>query len=114
MASPSVPLQRGSLFATLPDATLEEQVEVLSQSAGVRIERIVSGGQSSPPGFWYDQPRDEWVAVLSGRARIEIEGRTSPIELGPGDWLEIPARQRHRVVQTSLDEPTLWLAVHHS
>lgn len=25
----------------------------------VRIERIVSNGQASPPGFWYDSADDE-------------------------------------------------------
>ncbi len=27
----------------------------------LRVERIVSIAQSSPEGFWYDQPEDEWV-----------------------------------------------------
>jgi cupin 2 domain-containing protein len=28
-----------------------------------------------------------------------------------GDWINIPAHQRHRVEWTSPDEPTVWLAV---
>ena len=41
-----------------------EWLEVLEKRAGVRIERIISTGQSSPSGFWYDQTEDEWVALL--------------------------------------------------
>ena len=106
------PVKRGSLFVALPDATREERIEILTGKPGLRIERIVSQGQSSPPGFWYDQPQDEWVAVLAGRARVEIEGEPRPVEMGPGDWLEIPAHLRHRVVSTSGEEATVWLAVH--
>ncbi len=106
-------LKRGSLLTALPDATLEEQIEILSSRGGVRFERIVSRGQSSAEGFWYDQPQDEWVVVISGRAEVEIEGQPRPVELGPGDWIEIPAHVRHRVSWTSDDEPTIWLAVHY-
>ncbi len=112
MAREARSLRRGSLFTALPDATSEERVELLTGKPGLRIERIVSQGQSSPPGFWYDQPQDEWVAVLAGRARIEIEGEPQPVDLLPGDWLEIPAHLRHRVASTSSEETTIWLAVH--
>ena len=39
---------------------------------GLRIERIVSLGQASPPGFWYDQAEGEWVLVLAGAARLRF------------------------------------------
>jgi hypothetical protein len=32
------------------------------------VERIVSLGQVSPPGFWYDQAEGEWVLVLASAA----------------------------------------------
>jgi cupin 2 domain-containing protein len=32
--------------------------------------------------------------------------------MGPGDWLEIPARCRHRVAWTDPNQETVWLAVH--
>jgi cupin 2 domain-containing protein len=78
----------------------------------MRIERIVSTGQASPPGFWYDQPWDEWVALLAGAARLRFENEPGDRELCPGDHVFIPAHARHRVEWTSAQPPTLWLAVH--
>ena len=59
----------GNLFAALPATPEHEAFETLLEHRGVKIERIVSSGQASAPGFWYDEPRVEWVAVLAGRAR---------------------------------------------
>ncbi len=95
----------------LPPPLRDEQFTPLLNSPPVRIERIVSHGQISPPGFWYDQEEGEWVMVLSGAARLLIEGAEAAIELGPGDFVNIPAHQRHRVEWTTPDEPTIWLAV---
>ena len=100
-----------NLFSGLPDDWTEEFTELLLDSPDVRIERIVSLGHASPEGFWYDQDEDEWVAVLQGQARLLLEGDEQPRTLGPGDHLEIPAHQRHRVVWTTPSEPTIWLAV---
>lgn len=60
-------MQPVNLLANLPDARQAEQFETLLQKPGIRIERIVSAGQSSPPDFWYDQPEGEWVMVLHHR-----------------------------------------------
>jgi len=90
----------------------EESVEELVSRSGVRIERIVSHGHSSPEGFWYDQDDDEWVAVIDGEADLQIEGETEPRHLGRGDWVFLPAHRRHRVVRTADEQPTVWLAVH--
>ncbi len=89
----------------------EETLEVLWTGASVHIERIVSNGQVSPPGFWYDQPGDEWCILLQGQAVIAWEkGRKQ--EMNAGDYLFIPAHARHRVEYTSSDPPCIWLAVH--
>ena len=102
-----------NLFAELPaDAAAEQVVELLSRP-GVRIERIVSSGQASPAGFWYDQPQAEWVVVLSGEARLRFEDDPHPRTLRRGDFVDIAAHRRHRVEWTHPDEPTVWLAVHH-
>jgi cupin 2 domain-containing protein len=101
-----------NLFDSLPRGLPDEAIDVLLQGEGVRIERIVSHGHSSPAGFWYDQDRAEWVVVLRGSARLRFEGE-EPIELRPGDAVSIPARRRHRVEWTMPDEPTVWLAVHY-
>ena len=52
----------------------EEEITELLSRPGIRIERIVSTGQASPPDFWYDQPNDEWVIVLTGSAGLAVEG----------------------------------------
>jgi cupin 2 domain-containing protein len=103
---------RKNLFSDIPVALPEELVEVLIASAHVRIERIVSYGHSSPEGFWYGQEQDEWVIVVTGAARLRIED-AEPIEMRPGDWINLRAHQRHRVEWTTPDEPTVWLAVHY-
>jgi cupin 2 domain-containing protein len=102
-----------NLFANLPSGAAEEQIIELLSRPGVRIERIVSGGQSSPAGFWYDQPHGEWVVVLSGEAQLRFEDEAHPRTLGPGDSLDIAPHRRHRVEWTHPDEPTVWLAVHY-
>jgi cupin 2 domain-containing protein len=104
-------VQRGSLFAAPAGAAGREIVEVLLERPGARVERIVSTGQATPPGEWYDQAGDEWVALLAGRATLRW-GDGSLCELAPGDWLLIPAHARHRVEATSADPPCVWLAVH--
>jgi cupin 2 domain-containing protein len=84
----------------------------LVESDGARIERIVSTGQASPAGFWYDQPDDEFVVLLAGAAALRFEEGDQRVELRPGDWLEIPAHVRHRVDRTQANPPTVWLAIH--
>ncbi len=102
-----------NLFAEVAEAARSEEVitEILARP-GIRIERIVSTGQASPPGFWYDQPWDEWVAVLTGAARLRFETEPEDRHLNPGDHILIPAHARHRVEWTSAEPPTIWLAVH--
>lgn len=100
-----------NLFGDIPKDLPEELTEVLQAGHDVRIERIVSHGHCSPEGFWYDQDRAEWVIVLKGAARLQFEDRL--LEMGPGDFVNIPAHQKHRVAWTTPDEPTIWLAVHY-
>ncbi len=99
------------LLRDLPASLDEEQVEELLRTPAFRIERIVSTGQASEEGFWYDQSEHEWLIVLSGHARLRYEDEDGEVELGPGDAAFIPAHRRHQVTWTSPDEPTVWLAV---
>ena len=103
----------GNLFSDVPQDLPEEQFTELLTTPHVRIERIVSTGHASPPGFWYDQDWAEWVIVLAGSAGLLIEGETTPRVLARGDHVHIPPHTRHRVEWTDVDEPTVWLAVHH-
>lgn len=103
----------GNLFADLPATPpASELFAVLTERAGWKVERIVSWGHATPPGEWFDQSADEFVVLLSGAARLLIEGETAPRALGPGDWVFLPARVRHRVESTAGNAPTVWLAFH--
>lgn len=98
-----------NLFANLPRGEASEEFSTLFDSAGVKIERIVSHSSPSPAGFWYDQADDEWVVVLRGTATLEFaDGEL--IEMRQGDYLTIPRHVKHRVART--DEETIWLAAH--
>lgn len=98
-----------SLSHPLPDARAAEMVELLAVAGPVRIERIVSHGQASPEGFWYDQEQAEWVMVVQGAARLVFAD--GEVALAAGDWLTIPAHCRHRVAWTAPAQDTVWLAV---
>ena len=93
---------------TLPD---NEIFEPLASNDSVLIERIISTGQATPEGEWFNQDRDEWVALLQGEATLSYEdGRT--VTMRAGDCLLIPAHEKHRVEATGSDPPCIWLAVH--
>lgn len=98
-------LMRGNLYDSEAPRT-GERFEDLADLAGARVERIVSS--TSPDSSPYDQPHDEWVALLQGEATLEIAGER--IELRPGDWVLLPAQTVHRVLATS--NQATWLAVH--
>src|SRR4051794_3858533 len=97
-----------NLFTNLPPSG-EEVIETLLQSGSVRIERIVSNGEGSPAGFWYDQDGDEWVMLAKGTAALEFEGGKRS-KMAAGDYLLIPAHRKHRVLEVSQD--AVWLALH--
>lgn len=105
-------IRSGALLADLPQDRASEHFTDILSAPGVRIERIVSCGQASPAGFWYDQSWTEWVLVLTGSAGLLIEGEGAPRSLGPGEWLELAPHVRHRVEWTDAEAPTVWLAVH--
>ncbi len=97
-----------NVFANLPAVERGERFEAWLTCKNVIIERIVSSDQPEPAT--YDQAQDEWVLLLQGRARLEVEGRELTLE--PGDTLFIPAHARHRLLETSTETQCLWLAVH--
>jgi cupin 2 domain-containing protein len=101
-------LQRGNLFEGQPAPDVGEVFEELLRHRGLRIERITSS--PCPETGLYDQAGDEWVVLLTGRARLEVAGAS--VTLDTGDYLFIPARTPHRVLETSSDPRCTWLAVH--
>ena len=92
-----------------PDAAQELFETILSGNSGLRVERIVSHGHTSPEGTWYDQHSDEWVLVLEGEASLQYEDGTH-IVLGRGNHVFLPKHVKHRVARTS--SPCVWLAIH--
>lgn len=100
-----------NIFAMPDNPGKEEVFDEIINRPNVRIERIISCGQSSPPGFWYDQDWHEWVVLLQGQAGVEWKDGTRH-DLTSGDHLFIPAHQVHRVSYTSMEPPCIWLAVH--
>ena len=104
-----------NIFAGLPvTAEATERLETLLARPGLRIERIVSSGQASPAGFWYEQADAEWVVLLSGEALLRFEDESEARRLHAGDWLYIEPLRRHHVEWTAPATPTVWLAVHHA
>jgi cupin 2 domain-containing protein len=106
-------MKPSSLFAAIPDSVPDELFETLLQTAALKVERIVSAGQRTPPDEWYDQDRHEWVILLRGKAGLLFEGEGEPTVLRPGDYILIPAHRRHRVEWTDPTEKTVWLALHY-
>lgn len=107
-----MPVAGGNLFSAIRADAPEEEIRELLMMPGARIERIVSTGQASPDGFWYDQEFDEWVVLLVGAARVSIQGEVPPRLLGAGDYLFIPAHTKHRIDWTDPDDASIWLAIH--
>jgi cupin 2 domain-containing protein len=100
-----------NLFDGIPAELTEELFTTIHRDGGLRIERIVSQGQSSPEGFWYDQDENEWIILVEGSAAVQFEGEAEPVKLQRGSYLNIPARSRHRVAWTDPTQKTVWLAI---
>lgn len=111
--TPAVPAGEANLLAGACPAEGEEHTTVLLLTSHLRLERIHSCRAASAPGFWYDQPEEEWVLLLQGSARIRFADEALDRELNRGDVLAIPSGRRHRVVATDGPPGTIWLALFH-
>ncbi len=103
-------MTKNNIFSDLPTSLDQEVFEDILNRENIRIERIISQGHSAPETGWFDQDENEWVIVLTGSASLLFEGEDE-IELSAGDYLMIPAHQRHRVLKTDPEQPTIWLAI---
>jgi len=101
-----------NIFEAIPETLPVEVFESLAEGAGVKIERIVSRGHTTPADRWYDQEKNEWVLVLRGRAIIAFPEKPA-VTLQEGDYLTIRAHEKHRVQWTDPGGETVWLAVHY-
>ena len=104
----------GNLFMEPPFSARREVFDTLLETTSFRLERILSSGEATPPGDWYDQDTNEWVVLLRGSAGLLFEGEPAVRVLSPGDHLLIPAHRRHRVEWTDPKVKTVWLALHYS
>jgi cupin 2 domain-containing protein len=101
-----------NLFEGVSEVLNDEFIEELVVNKNFKLERIVSDGHSSPANFWFDQEMNELVILLSGSAELSYENGQR-FALNPGDYLTIPAHQKHRVDKTDLFEKTFWLVLHY-
>jgi len=99
-----------NIFKNIPSNLDNEIFEDIQKSSNIRIERIISKGQSSPDSGWYDQIENEWLIVLQGSGIILFEGGKEKM-LNKGDYINIPAHTKHKVKWTDPEEITLWLAI---
>ncbi|RIA37811.1 hypothetical protein DFR49_3699 [Hephaestia caeni] len=100
-----------NLLAPLPHAAAGEVFTDLLSRPGMRLERIVSAGQTTPAAAPMVQDADEWVLLLGGEARLRL-GDGPELSLGPGDHVFIAAGTPHWVTLTSSVPPAVWLALH--
>lgn len=106
-------MEIGNIFSNLPRHILDEIFEEIINTKACKVERIISKGQASPAGFWYDQELNEWVVVLKGRAVLKFQDNQEVMEMGPGDYVNIPAHCKHREEWTDSHTVTIWLAIHY-
>jgi len=104
-------MQVTNIFKNIKKKLPEELFEVLLKTKNMRIERIVSDGHHSPEGFHYEQDENEFVMVLQGEAVLEFLDSNEIVTLKTGDYINILASVKHRVVSTTTKQKTIWLAV---
>ncbi len=99
-----------NIFQDIPSDLTQEIFETLLQKENIRIERIISYGQSSPAEGWYDQDEHEWILLVEGEALLAFEDG-SEVHLHAGDYLNIAAYTKHKVTWTKEKAKTIWLAI---
>ncbi len=97
-----------NLLDNIPSTSIDEIFKTIVSNDNVKIERIISYGQTTPKDYWYDQDENEFVYIVQGKAKIKYDDGTIHI-LNINDSLYIQAHQKHQVIYTS--NPTIWLTV---
>lgn len=103
---------KGNIFKVEDKEYKEEEFETLLQYECLVLERIISTGQTTPEGEWYDADRDEWVLLLQGKGILQFEDGERVV-MEPGDYILIKAHRRHKVVYTDLENKTIWLTLYY-
>lgn len=102
-----------NILKNIPKDLAEEVFETIFLKDGLKIERIISKGHSTPKEQWYDQDSNEWVILLEGEAILSFED-SEDVKLSTGDYINIPAHKKHRVSWTTPNKETIWLAIHYN
>ena len=84
----------------------KEIVEMLKENENVRIEKIISTGQTTD---WMEQEQEEFVILIQGEAIIEYKNKKQ--ELSAGDTVIIKKNEKHRVAYTSENPCCIWICV---
>jgi cupin 2 domain-containing protein len=100
---------KNNILTNIPDTLPKELIETLLTNKHIKIEKIVSKGHTSPAQGWYNQDKNEWVIVIKGAAKLKFEDKI--VELKEGDYINIPAYKKHKVIWTSPDVETIWIAI---
>ncbi len=98
---------KNNIMQDLEPSASEEILKTIYSNKNIKIERIVSNGQISPQGFWYDQEEYEFVLLVEGNAVIEFENYK--VSLKKNDFIMIEPHKKHRITYTS--KPAYWLCV---
>jgi len=101
-----------NIFSEIPENLKDEIFQSIIEKENLKIERIISNGQTTPEDFWYDQNQNEFIILLKGKAKILFEENSEEVELNPGDYILIESHKKHKVTYTSKEETTIWLAIH--
>lgn len=99
-----------NIFDNFPKNDDREFIEEILSTKDFKLERIISEGHISPPNYWYDQDKNEFVLLLKGKAELSFDNGEK-FELNPGDYMIINAHQKHRVDWTDPNQKTFWLTI---
>ncbi len=102
-----------NLFLNIPEKVKKEIFEPIIKNKKFKLERIISQGQCTPEGKWLEQKNNEWVVLLSGKAKLKFEYDRASYLMEAGDYIHIPKGKRHRVEWTDPNKKTVWLALHY-
>ncbi|MGC6482850.1 MAG: Nif11 domain/cupin domain-containing protein [Synechococcus sp.] len=111
-ALPLGSLRVDPLFRGRPPSMGAEHIRTLHSGETWRLELIHSCAASTPADIWYDQQEHEWLTLLRGSARLQLDDPWQVLDLCVGDGLYLPPHRRHRVERTDPDPGTLWLALY--
>jgi cupin 2 domain-containing protein len=84
----------------------KEHFLTLLNHKNVTIKQIISNTLKTPQTFCNQE--SEWVIVLKGCAKLEIDGDV--YKLKAGDYIHIPANTKHTLLKTK--KIVVWLAVY--